>query len=450
MKKLYLIVNIFLITCSFQLLGQGQSNDTPIQTNSISKNRDEPTIRPTIINKPNPITPQKSYKDNAVASRADYTFDDGRTKGWWEAAIVSIFMFTAVLAYFFYRLVKKRKYANEPNERINIDSKLLTLKNENNELKYLMKNLQEKENSLKLIIEDIAKNQQTENEKHYSEKQILIKNLDKFKQEAYDKEEDVKQLKHEAQNLQTEIAIKTKENLILNSELNNLKSNDTLFIENESSNSIINTIRVLIQKGETNKAISVFSQFTKKRDKELFQALILQASRFETILKDRMLGSLSLSDFNSEKIRVEQSILHFLQEIEQKTNFSTNDKLNKKENRVYSYDLFLSYSSYDLKFASSVYQQLSNNGIKVFFSGETLSEHSGKSFSDTINQALQGSKNFILLWSPNAEKSEWVKAEYESFYNFIHMKNKEERKFFILKGSDFDGNSLPIIRLDVN
>jgi hypothetical protein len=41
--------------------------------------------------------------------------------------------------------------------------------------------------------------------------------------------------------------------------------------------------------------------------------------------------------------------------------------------------------------------------------------------------------------------SEWVKSEYETFYNEFYMKQKQERKFLIYKGEDFNIEKVPVL-----
>ena len=132
MKKLFLIINIFL-TCSFQSLEQDKTA-TIKPSKQVLKPRNEPTetttttiaepskqvLKPhnestntTTIDEFSKQIPQpnneiknikKPVQNPSIYDRSNDaripTFDEGRTQGWGEAVIISIFLF-ALLAYFF-------------------------------------------------------------------------------------------------------------------------------------------------------------------------------------------------------------------------------------------------------------------------------------------------------------------------------------------------------------
>jgi hypothetical protein len=113
--------------------------------------------------------------------------------------------------------------------------------------------------------------------------------------------------------------------------------------------------------------------------------------------------------------------------------------------KKYKYDLFLSFSSKDIDFVKPIWEKLINNGLNVFFFKESLKGEIGRYFDQAIENALEQSKDFLLICTPNAMKSEWVEAEYRTFFNEFYMKNRKERRLIILEGKGFDISSIPLM-----
>ncbi|PID89727.1 MAG: hypothetical protein CSA05_00635 [Bacteroidia bacterium] len=111
----------------------------------------------------------------------------------------------------------------------------------------------------------------------------------------------------------------------------------------------------------------------------------------------------------------------------------------------FKYDIFLSFASQDTNEARLVWKKLSKAGFRVFWSDEVLKNNIGKSFFMQLEDALKESKHFVLLASPNATKSPWVKTEYETFYNTYFLPENEARRLIILKAQKFDFSLLPAI-----
>ena len=62
----------------------------------------------------------------------------------------------------------------------------------------------------------------------------------------------------------------------------------------------------------------------------------------------------------------------------------------------------------------------------------------GHRFGRVIGDALEQSRDFVLICTPTAMKRKWVICEAESFYDQFHMgEGEEERRFFILKGKGY-------------
>ena len=113
-------------------------------------------------------------------------------------------------------------------------------------------------------------------------------------------------------------------------------------------------------------------------------------------------------------------------------------------NNRFEYDIFLSFSSADEAEAKPIWQELSANGLRIFWSDETLKNNVGESFFQVIQRALENSKHFVLLCTTEAMQSEWVKLEYETFFSHCHLPEKQNRRLVIYRGKNFYQASLPI------
>ena len=113
------------------------------------------------------------------------------------------------------------------------------------------------------------------------------------------------------------------------------------------------------------------------------------------------------------------------------------------KNSHFEYDVFLSFSSQDLAEAQAVAEELRGYGLSLFLSDEVLKANTGSSFFEKIDYALHHSQHFVLLSSPAAMASEWVKTEYETFFNEYHIKNKRQRRFIVLKSQAFQLELVP-------
>ena len=72
-------------------------------------------------------------------------------------------------------------------------------------------------------------------------------------------------------------------------------------------------------------------------------------------------------------------------------------------------EVFLSHSSRDRAFASRLAAVLGRHGLKVFYSRKSI--RGAQQWHDEIGQALARCNWFLLVLSPAAVGSEWVKRE---------------------------------------
>lgn len=77
-------------------------------------------------------------------------------------------------------------------------------------------------------------------------------------------------------------------------------------------------------------------------------------------------------------------------------------------------DVFISYSRQDLESVSRLANAITDAGYEVWWDAE-LPPH--KSYSDVIEEKVETSKAAIVVWSPTARQSQWVRAEAEMARN---------------------------------
>lgn len=107
------------------------------------------------------------------------------------------------------------------------------------------------------------------------------------------------------------------------------------------------------------------------------------------------------------------------------------------------YDIFFSFSSQNKEAAKTFVQQLRATNLTVFFSDDGLEKEAGTEFFDKINEALGKSQHFLLFCTPEAMNSPWVQLEYKTFFSKSHLPAPQNRRFFIVKGSNFHLDLLP-------
>jgi hypothetical protein len=110
----------------------------------------------------------------------------------------------------------------------------------------------------------------------------------------------------------------------------------------------------------------------------------------------------------------------------------------------YAFDVFLSYAAQDAGQARSVWQALSQGGLRVFWATEALKTTVGKSWMTAIQDSLITSQHFVLLWTPNSKGSAWVQEEYETFFGQCYVKDKTGRRLVILPAGE-PRDSLPAL-----
>lgn len=104
----------------------------------------------------------------------------------------------------------------------------------------------------------------------------------------------------------------------------------------------------------------------------------------------------------------------------------------------FSYDVFLSHSSVDDDVARNIAERLTKDGLRVFLDDHAM--HSG-GISKQVYEAIQRSRNFIVLYSEHASKSSWVASEIDYIVSSTRDALRNQyRRLVVLR---LDGTPLP-------
>ncbi|MBR3597834.1 MAG: methyltransferase domain-containing protein [Clostridia bacterium] len=107
------------------------------------------------------------------------------------------------------------------------------------------------------------------------------------------------------------------------------------------------------------------------------------------------------------------------------------------------FQVFLSFKNTDLngnttkdrEMAANLYKELTQKGINVFFSEETLRSLGAAQYKDAIDDALDDAKVLIVVGtSVENITSNWVRYEWDSFYGDILSGKKEGQLFSYIDG----------------
>jgi len=87
-----------------------------------------------------------------------------------------------------------------------------------------------------------------------------------------------------------------------------------------------------------------------------------------------------------------------------------------------AYDIFISYSSLDRPWAKKLADDLGKRGVNYFFDQTRLTK--GEKWEPQLVNDLLGSRHFVVLWSENARRSDWVSEELYRFKSSIDPKGE--------------------------
>jgi len=119
--------------------------------------------------------------------------------------------------------------------------------------------------------------------------------------------------------------------------------------------------------------------------------------------------------------------------------------MNSNLERKDIYDVFISFSKKEKNLAEKFYKKLTAAGKSAFFYVE--SQNPGDNYVQRINDALHGSKDFLLICTVNSAASPQVRKECETFNKLYKnaLGTENERRIFIFEGSNFEGSYVPDI-----
>lgn len=101
------------------------------------------------------------------------------------------------------------------------------------------------------------------------------------------------------------------------------------------------------------------------------------------------------------------------------------EKEYKELNPKSGYDVFISHSGQDLRYAKKVYDFLSSRGYKVFLSEISLPYLANTDYATVISEILDQAENMVVLANDISKiDSGWVKYEWTSYLNEKHSGRK--------------------------
>lgn len=110
----------------------------------------------------------------------------------------------------------------------------------------------------------------------------------------------------------------------------------------------------------------------------------------------------------------------------------------------HNYDVFISYKSEDINVASELCSFLTQNGLSVFFSQQSLNVRGDSDYSQIIDEALDKSSHMIVVASKVEYLSTgWVHYEWMTFANELRAGHKSGNLITLLS-SDISLSLLPI------
>jgi uncharacterized protein (TIGR02145 family) len=234
-----------------------------------------------------------------------------------------------------------------------------------------------------------------------------------------------------------------------------------------------NNLKLFIAQNRIEEAIDILLKQTNfylsenKDDKmvaKISEALLINSGKLNGLIHDQNLGILSFEEAKITKAEVQKAILYVIDQLpdtvfefekysENKADFSRTEqsrlregvKLLKETQSDFEFDIFLSFSSKDRDEARKIWEKLRGYGLQVFLSDEALKIDIGTSFSDKIQYALYNSRHLVLLCTPDAMQSNYVKIETDAFFNQFFIKSQVgQRRLIILKGKGFEMEQLPL------
>jgi len=211
-------------------------------------------------------------------------------------------------------------------------------------------------------------------------------------------------------------------------------------------------IKKLIGSGDTENALELLLTALPEANKN-YNKFTLLKGRWATAQEQVKRGLENRKTIDVVFNRITDATLSFLEDLDDSDLIDRHDKHNTRvaiqkisnSNSIsYKYDIFFSFSNKDMDDAKELCNQLRGYGLRVFFSADDMRLKGGHQFSEVIDEALENSCHFLLHCTPNSMASEWVKIEYTTFHDQIYISDRNNRRFLILEGINFDEKLLRI------
>src|SRR5215469_18179402 len=106
--------------------------------------------------------------------------------------------------------------------------------------------------------------------------------------------------------------------------------------------------------------------------------------------------------------------------------------VNGVEDRVFAYDVFLSYNSAQRDWTRALARRLRADGFRVFFDEWEMPKYIGKTWIDVLSQNV--ARTVILIWSPEFFSSEWTSFE----SNILQSQDPNGKKILFLTHTPCD------------
>ena len=104
----------------------------------------------------------------------------------------------------------------------------------------------------------------------------------------------------------------------------------------------------------------------------------------------------------------------------------------KKPRQRYEFDAFLSYSTHDAEWTLGLKHALESNGLRVWLDRDQI--RPGNSIIADLEAGLEKCKSFVLVVSPSAVTSEWVKEEYHRAVTLAKAKDRPLQVIPVVRG----------------
>ena len=106
----------------------------------------------------------------------------------------------------------------------------------------------------------------------------------------------------------------------------------------------------------------------------------------------------------------------------------------------FEYDVFISFSHEDIEKVRLIHGKMIEHKLKAFWSEQL---RIGIEFPPEIIKALLESRHLVIYFSTAANKSEWVRREWQTFLESCNLKNPENRRIYVIVDDSTNLEDIP-------